>query len=324
MNDDVDADPNFFEGAAEDGKGPGPHFITMSFIKDKTKIRDQLLKALASTVSILSTNIPGILIHCIQKNAKLPPLSSSTASNFPTSGMQARYYSFIQNAWSLQPGTRNKPKLPAPKIGKDGRQLFDENRGYDSPDWITSVMWISADVNIKDALLDLQMELEGDEHLQIRWKPAQKNNTKNQIIVYGLPPGFDPRGIMRELLYDLKESEKEPCNAKRFSLEQNLDQCDMALPSFNGYYKQLTPPKAPTHSQSLENSLNKNKEFMQNGCKIFHLEYNPFKNTRMDTVWTHFIESGRSELVLGRRSKIFVLPAPGCRTPHRSLKLEDI
>jgi hypothetical protein len=140
MIDAVDANPDFFKGAAKDGKGPGPHFITMSFIKDKTKIRDQLLKALTSTISILSENISGILIHCIQKDAKLPPLSSSMASNFPTSGMQARYYLFIQNAWSLQLGMRNKPKLPAPKIGKDGCQLFDENWGYDGLDWITSIM----------------------------------------------------------------------------------------------------------------------------------------------------------------------------------------
>ncbi len=47
---------------------------------------------------------------------------------------------------------------------------------------------------------------------------------------------------------------------------------------------------------------------MQNGCQIYHLEYDPTKNARMDTVWTHFIYFGRSELVLGRRSKIFVLP----------------
>ncbi len=85
MNDAVDMDPNFIEGVSKDGEGPGLHFITMSFIKDKTKIRDQLLKALASTVSILSANIPGVLVHCIQKDALLPPLSSSTASNFPTS-----------------------------------------------------------------------------------------------------------------------------------------------------------------------------------------------------------------------------------------------
>jgi hypothetical protein len=228
--------------------------------------------------------------------------------------MQARYYLFIQNAWSLQPGTRNKPKPTAPKFGKDSRQLFDKNRSYDGPDWITSIMWISADVNVKDALLDLQMELEC-EHLQIQWKPAQKKYTNNQIVVYGLPPGFDPWGIMRELMYGLKESEKELCGAKRFSLEQNINQRDMALPLFIGYYKQSTPPKALTHSQSLENSLNKNKEFMQNGCRIFHLEYNPSENARMDTVWTHFIELGRSELVLGCHSKIFVLAASGLQNP---------
>jgi hypothetical protein len=230
--------------------------------------------------------------------------------------MQAWYYLFIQNSWSLQPGTRNKPKLPAPKVGKDGRQLFDENRGYDGPDRITSIIWISADVNVKDALENLQMELEG-EHLQIRWKAAQKKNTKNQMVIYGLPPGFDTKGIMRELSYGLKESEKELCDAKKFSLDQNINRRDMPLPLLNGYYRQATPPKAPTHSQGLENSLNKNKEFMQNGCRIFHLEYDPSENTRMDSVWSQFIDSGRSELVLGRCSKIFVLPQPGQQDPNQ-------
>jgi hypothetical protein len=41
MDDAVDVDPDFFEGTAQDGEGPGPHFITMSFIKDKSRIRDQ-------------------------------------------------------------------------------------------------------------------------------------------------------------------------------------------------------------------------------------------------------------------------------------------
>ncbi len=89
----------------------------------------------------------------------------------------------------------------------------------------------------------------------------------------------------------------------------------MALPLFNGYYKQTTPPKALTHSKGLENSLNKNKEFTQNGCRIFHLEYDPAKNPRMEMVWSHFIESGWSKLVLGHCSKIFVLPNPGQQSP---------
>jgi hypothetical protein len=37
MNDAIDADPDFFEGVAKDGKGPGPHFITMSFVKEKNQ-----------------------------------------------------------------------------------------------------------------------------------------------------------------------------------------------------------------------------------------------------------------------------------------------
>jgi hypothetical protein len=72
----------------------------------------------------------------------------------------------------------------------------------------------------------------------------------------------------------------------------------MPLTLFNRYYKQSTPPKALTHSEGLENSLNKNKEFTQNGCRLFHLEYNPAKNSRMEMVWSYFIKSGRSELVL--------------------------
>ena len=64
------------------------------------------------------------------------------------------------------------------------------------------------------------MELEG-EHLQIRWKLAQKKNTKNQIVIYGIPPVFDPVGIMGELLHGLKESEKELCNpGSSLSLEE--------------------------------------------------------------------------------------------------------
>jgi hypothetical protein len=62
----------------------------------------------------------------------------------------------------------------------------------------------------------------------------------------------------------LKECEKELCDAKHFSVSENLAHRDRALPLFNGYYKQGTPPKATSHAKSLENSLNKNKEYMQN------------------------------------------------------------
>jgi hypothetical protein len=85
--------------------------------------------------------------------------------------MMVRNYVFIPNPSLLQPRTRNKPKLSAPKVRKDGRQLFDENWGYNGPNRITAVMWISAEVNVKDGLNSYRMELEG-KHLQIRWKDA--------------------------------------------------------------------------------------------------------------------------------------------------------
>jgi hypothetical protein len=57
---DVDVDLDFFKGAALPGSGPGPHFINVSFIKNgKDKIKGQLLSALATTLTILSQNVPG-------------------------------------------------------------------------------------------------------------------------------------------------------------------------------------------------------------------------------------------------------------------------
>jgi hypothetical protein len=70
--------------------------------------------------------------------------------------------------------------------------------------------------------------------------------------MYGLVPVFNPRGVMRELLFGLKESEKELCNNTQFFPSENLDHQDRALPLFNGYYKQATPPKTATHDESLE------------------------------------------------------------------------
>jgi hypothetical protein len=178
MDGAVNITPNFFEGTDQDGTGPGPHFFTMSVIKDKRMIRVQLITALTKTLMILTNNLPNALVHCIKKTTKLLPLNSPTCSHFPTTGMQANNYMFIQNSWSLMPGIRNKPKLPAPKVGKDGRPVFNKNRGYEGPDRMTAILWITADCNVKDALTLLQMELEGD-HLQLQWKPAQKKNSRN-------------------------------------------------------------------------------------------------------------------------------------------------
>ncbi len=96
-----------------------------------------------------------------------------------------------------------------------------------------------------------------------------------------------------------------------------MEQHGMPLPLLNGYYKQATPPKASSYSESLENSLNKNNEYMQNRCRLFHLEYNPADYKCMEHVWTRFIDLGRSELFLGIRSKVFVLPAPGQQDPNQ-------
>ncbi len=70
-------------------------------------------------------------------------------------------------------------------------------------------------------------------------------------------------------------------------------------------------------SGCLENLLNKNKEYMQNGCKLFHLEYDPADNRRMVPVWTQFIESDRSKLFLGLHLRVFVLLAPGQQDPNQ-------
>jgi hypothetical protein len=136
-------------------------------------------------------------------------------------------------------------------------------------------------------------------------------------VIYGPPPGFDAKGIMRELLFELKECEKELYDANRFTPSHNMERCNMPLPLLNGYYKQATPPKASLYSESLENLINKNMEYMQNGCKLFHLEYDPADNKRMEPVWTQFIELGRSKLFLGLHSKVFVLPAPGQQDPNQ-------
>jgi hypothetical protein len=130
----VEVDPDFFEGIANDGSGPGPHFITMSAVKDVWKIKEQLFSALTQTVAILTKNLPNCLIHGITKPNCIPPPPNATCSHFPSSSMQMHNYMYIPNAWSLTPGVRNKPRMPAPKVGKDGPPVFDENQGYEGPD----------------------------------------------------------------------------------------------------------------------------------------------------------------------------------------------
>jgi hypothetical protein len=136
----VKADPDFFEGTVDDGSSPGPHFITMSIVKDVCKIKEQLLSTLTQTVRILTDNLPNCLIHAITKPNHVPPLPNATCSHFPTSSMQTHNYMYVPNPWLLTPGVCNKPKLPAQKVGKNGRPVFNENRGYDSLDCVTAIM----------------------------------------------------------------------------------------------------------------------------------------------------------------------------------------
>jgi hypothetical protein len=88
----------------------------------------------------------------------------------------------------------------------------------------------------------------------------------------------------------------------------------------NGYFKQITPPKAPSDSESKEHSLNKIPEFKKNGCKVFVIEYDPIDNRRMAPVWALFIDSGEMERILGIRVKLQVIPPPGERDPNSITK----
>jgi hypothetical protein len=88
----------------------------------------------------------------------------------------------------------------------------------------------------------------------------------------------------------------------------------------NGYFKQVTPPKAPSDSESKEHSLNKISEFKKNGCKMFVIEYDPIDNRRMAPIWALFIDSGEMERILGIRVKLQVIPPPGERDPNSITK----
>ncbi len=95
----------------------------------------------------------------------------------PTTGTKIWDYFFVQNEFSLIPGMQNKPKVPPQKVDSDGHLQFDENRVYDGPNRITGIMSISALCNVRQAIGNLPIELEGNMH-QIRYKPTQRKNSK--------------------------------------------------------------------------------------------------------------------------------------------------
>jgi hypothetical protein len=205
-----------------DGIGDGTHLVIASFIKTNDKIRDQLLVNFSYFTELLCSNIDGLKIHPIVTNKPLPILTSVKDANMLTTGTKIREYIFIQNHFSLVPGTRNKPKNPPQKVDSNGRFQFDENQQFDGPDRITGTMSISAPGNVKEAINNLLIKLEGNAH-QIRYKPTQQKNSKAEKMFPGIPAGLCPEGIMCSIRHGLKKCEKTLCNAKKFTIKANMD-----------------------------------------------------------------------------------------------------
>jgi hypothetical protein len=198
---------------------------------------------------LMFTNIDGLKIHPISTDKPLPILTTTKDANMPTKGTKVKDYFFIQNNFSLTPGTRNKPKQPQLKVDADGRFQFDENRQYDGPNRITGIMSISATGNVRDAIDNLLIELEGDTH-QVCYKPTQRKNSKAEKMFPGIPAGLCHEGIMRSVRHGLKTCEKTLCNAKKFTIKANMDRYHLPLLVVNGYFKQVTPPKATSNSEN--------------------------------------------------------------------------
>ncbi len=80
-------------------------------------------------------------------------------------------------------------------------------------------MLIYALGDIKEAINNLLIELEGDAH-QIWYKPTQQKNSKAKKIFPGVPTGLCPKGIMHSIQHGLKKCEKTLCNAKKLQSRQ--------------------------------------------------------------------------------------------------------
>ncbi len=126
---------------------------------------------------------------------------------------------------------------------------------------------------------------------------------------------------MRSIQHGLKKCEKALCSAKKFSIDANMTRYGLPLPIMNGYFKQVTPPEAPSDSESKEHSLNKIPEFKKNRCKMFVIEYDPIDNQRMAPVWAFlFINFEEMERILGLWAKLQIIPPPGERDPNSITK----
>ncbi len=160
----------------DEGVGDGTHYITASFVKTNDKIKDQLLTQVRYFFDLMNANIDVIKFHPVSTKRSLPILSLSADKNFPTTGTKIRDYFHVQKEFSLIPGTQNKPKVHPQKVDASGRFQFDENRVYDGPDRITGIMLISAPCNVKLAISNLLIKLEGD----VLSDPLQANTAKEQ------------------------------------------------------------------------------------------------------------------------------------------------
>jgi hypothetical protein len=136
----------------------------------------------------------------------------------------------------------------------------------------------------------------------------------------GVPADLCPEGIMRSVWHGLKKCEKTLCNAKKFTIKANMDHYHPLLLVMNGYFKQVTPPKATSDLESWEHSLNKFTEFKKNSCKMIVIKYNPIENRQMALLWDLFINYGELECIFGMRVKVQVIPSPGKRDPNSITK----
>jgi hypothetical protein len=237
----------------------------------------------------MHANIDGLQTHPLNPNKSLPILTSPTDKNIPTTETKVRDYFYKQNSYSLIPGTRNKPKAPPQKVGDDGQFQFDENRQYVGPDRITGVMSVSAPGNVKQAMGDLLIKLEGDAH-QIKYKPTQRKNNKAKKMFPGVPAGLCSEGLMRSIrLVTGSRIPRRHCAMLRSSRSSPIWIVITSL--------LLT-------------------EFKKNGCKIFVIEYDPIDYRRMAPAWDLFINFGDMADILGIRVKVQVIPPPGEWDPN--------
>jgi hypothetical protein len=116
----------------------------------------------------MHANIDGLKIHPISTNKPLPILTSPKDKNIPTTGNKIRDNFFIEPVL-ICPQNSEQTKASPQKVDSDGRFQFDENCQYNGPDRMTGIMLISALGNVKQAIGDLLIELEGDAH-QIQYK----------------------------------------------------------------------------------------------------------------------------------------------------------